>query len=543
MKYFSFKDICVSISLCLIASVSWGQYASGKMNPDTSQAVITDASIPQISYAATITASDMRAHLSILASDAYEGRETGTDGNVKAAAYIRKQLEDRSIQGKGTKDGYYQPVAFTFTKWDELSLQVGDTTYRHLWDYLAFPDKNTSSSSRADEVLFMGYGIHDGRYSDYGKKKVNGKTIIIYDGEPMDEDGNFLISGSQETSLWSDTQNKLVVAKRMGADMVYIIEDNIQKLLSENRRRVLGETVSLGDIINEELPVPNHVYISTDIAKKMMGNQVEKIIDARKKISAGKSSKPIKLKTQIALKLMPTHRVLAGDNVLGFIPGKSKAEEIIVVSAHYDHVGKKGDVVFNGADDNGSGTTTVLEIAEAYKAAHQGGHGPERSILFLWVTGEEKGLLGSEYYASQPIFPLENTVANVNIDMVGRIDNIYKDDPNYIYVIGSDRLSTDLHKINEDMNQKYAQVTLDYTYNSETDPNRYYYRSDHYNFARNGIPAIFFFNGVHDDYHQPSDTIDKIDFNKMEKIGRLIFHTVWELANRPDRIVVDGEVR
>ena len=222
-----------------------------------------------------------------------------------------------------------------------------------------------------------------------------------------------------------------------------------------------------------------------------------------KKISAGKSSKPIKLKTQIALKLIPTHRVLAGDNVLGFIPGKSEAEEIIVVSAHYDHVGKKGDVVFNGADDNGSGTTTVLEIAEAYKAAHQGGHGPERSILFLWVTGEEKGLLGSEYYASQPIFPLENTVANVNIDMVGRIDNIYKDEPNYIYVIGSDRLSTDLHKINEDMNQKYTQVTLDYTYNSETDPNRYYYRSDHYNFARNGIPAIFFFNGVHDDYHQP----------------------------------------
>ncbi len=543
MNHNSIKNICVSVTLCLISSAIWGQYASGKMHPDSSQALIADTSIPRIAYASTITAADMEAHLSILASDAYEGRETGTDGNVKAAAYIRRQLEKRSIEGKGSRDGYYQPVAFTFSKWNEVSLDVRDTTYRHLWDYLAFPDKNVDSNREIDEVIFMGYGIHDGRYTDYGKKKAKGKTIIIYDGEPIDEAGNYLISGTQETSLWSDVQNKLVVAKRMGAEMVFIIEDNIQKLLSENRRRVLGVPVTLGDKTKEVPDVPNHVYISTDIAKRMMGDKVKKVVEERKKISSGKSSKPIKIKTRLVLNLDPDDSVLAGDNVLGFIPGKSKAEEIIVVSAHYDHVGKKGDVVFNGADDNGSGTTTVLEIAEAYKAASDAGDGPERSILFLWVTGEEKGLLGSEYYASKPVFPLENTVANVNIDMVGRIDNIYKDNPNYIYVIGSDRLSTDLHKINEEMNQKYAQIILDYTYNDENDPNRYYYRSDHYNFARNGIPAIFFFNGVHDDYHQPSDTIDKIDFNKMEKIGRLIFHTIWDLANRSDRIEVDGEVR
>jgi len=185
----------------------------------------------------------------------------------------------------------------------------------------------------------------------------------------------------------------------------------------------------------------------------------------------------------------------------------------------------------------------VLELAEAFQKAKEAGNGPSRSILFLWVTGEEKGLLGSEYYAANPIYDLANTVVDVNVDMVGRIDKKYTDNPNYIYVIGSDRLSSDLHKINEEANAKYAGLTLDYTYNSEEDPNRYYFRSDHYNFAKNGVPAIFFFNGVHADYHMASDTVEKINFEKMEKVGRLIFHTTWELANRADRIVVDGEVK
>jgi Zn-dependent M28 family amino/carboxypeptidase len=170
-------------------------------------------------------------------------------------------------------------------------------------------------------------------------------------------------------------------------------------------------------------------------------------------------------------------------------------------------------------------------LAEAFMEAKKAGSGPKRSILFLWVTGEEKGLLGSQYYAENPVYSLEKTIANVNIDMVGRIDDHYIDNPNYIYVIGSDRISPELHKINEEMNQRYAQLILDYKYNDEKDPNRYYFRSDHYNFAKKGIPSIFFFNGVHEDYHRDTDTVDKIHFGKMEKIGRLIFQTVWELAN------------
>jgi Zn-dependent M28 family amino/carboxypeptidase len=234
-------------------------------------------------------------------------------------------------------------------------------------------------------------------------------------------------------------------------------------------------------------------------------------------------------------------RQLVGSNVLGFIEGSDPRlkDEVVVVSAHYDHLGKRGNSIYHGADDNGSGTSTVMEIAQAFALAKQQGQGPRRSVLCLLVSGEEKGLLGSEYYAEHPIFPLEKTVANVNVDMIGRTDKKHDDNPNYIYVIGSNRLSTELHEINEAANAKYANLELDYTFNAKNDPNRFYYRSDHYNFAKKGIPAIFYFSGTHKDYHQPSDTVDKIMFDKMEKIGHLIFYTSWELANRDERIKVN----
>jgi Zn-dependent M28 family amino/carboxypeptidase len=230
-----------------------------------------------------------------------------------------------------------------------------------------------------------------------------------------------------------------------------------------------------------------------------------------------------------------------GANVLGYIEGSDSVlkKEIVVVTAHYDHLGKRGEEIFRGADDDGSGTSGVIEIAEAFAIAKKQGNGPRRSVLCMTVTGEEKGLLGSNYYTHYPIFPLENTVVDINIDMIGRVDEPHKDNPNYIYVIGADRLSSDLHNINERMNANYTKLTLDYTYNAESDPNRYYYRSDHYNFAEKGIPAVFFFNGTHPDYHRTSDTIDKINFEMLAKRTQLAFFTAWEIANRKDRIIVD----
>ncbi len=226
------------------------------------------------------------------------------------------------------------------------------------------------------------------------------------------------------------------------------------------------------------------------------------------------------------------------ENILAFIPGSEKPDEIIVVSAHYDHVGMKNGVVYPGADDDGSGTVAVMEIAKAFQAAKKAGHGPKRSILFLHVTGEEHGLFGSSYYVENPVFPLANTVADLNIDMIGRDDPANRG-KQYVYVIGSEMLSSELKKISEASNTKTVNLELNYKYDDPKDPDRLYYRSDHYNFAKHGIPVAFYFDGIHEDYHKPTDTPDKIDYPLLKKRTELVFATAWELANRPEKIKVD----
>ncbi|MDR6922403.1 MULTISPECIES: M28 family metallopeptidase [Chryseobacterium] len=226
------------------------------------------------------------------------------------------------------------------------------------------------------------------------------------------------------------------------------------------------------------------------------------------------------------------------ENILAFIEGSEKPEEIVVISAHYDHVGTKDGVVYNGADDDGSGTVAVMQIAKAFQEAKKAGKGPKRSILFLHVTGEEHGLFGSDYYTSNPVFPLANTVVDLNIDMIGR------DDPDnrgkqYVYVIGSEMLSSQLKVINEEANTKTNNLELNYKYDDPNDPQQLYYRSDHYNFAKNNVPVAFYFDGIHEDYHRPTDDPDKIDYPLLEKRTQLVFATAWEIANRAERIVVD----
>ena len=228
---------------------------------------------------------------------------------------------------------------------------------------------------------------------------------------------------------------------------------------------------------------------------------------------------------------------VATENVVAIIEGSEKPDEYIVISSHLDHIGIHDGQINNGADDDGSGTVSMLEIAEAFQKAVKDGKSPKRSIVFLHVTGEEKGLLGSKYYTDNPLYPLANTIANLNIDMVGRTDPKRKSsNPDYIYLIGSDRLSTELHELSEEVNKATVNIELDYTFNAHDDPNRFYFRSDHYNFGKNNIPVIFYFNGTHADYHKPTDTVEKIEFDLMKTRAQLIFATAWELANRKNRI-------
>lgn len=230
----------------------------------------------------------------------------------------------------------------------------------------------------------------------------------------------------------------------------------------------------------------------------------------------------------------------ASENVLAYIKGSEKPNEVIIISAHLDHEGIDDDGnIYYGADDDGSGTVALLEMAQAFNQAKKEGNGPKRSILFLHLTAEEEGLHGSRFYVNNPIFPLENTVSNLNIDMIGRVDRSHEENPDYLYLIGADRLSKELHYISEKVNNTFYNLELDYKYNDEHDSNRYYYRSDHYNFASKGIPVIFYFNGEHADYHKITDTPDKINYPLLEKRTRLIFATAWQLANQENRLKLD----
>ena len=227
------------------------------------------------------------------------------------------------------------------------------------------------------------------------------------------------------------------------------------------------------------------------------------------------------------------------ENIWAYIEGTEKPNEVLVISAHYDHVGIKDGEVYNGADDDGSGTVAVIEMAKAFAKAKKQGHGPKRSILFLHVTGEEHGLHGSRYYSENPLFPIANTIADINIDMIGRRDVEHSNTNNYVYVIGADRLSSDLHNAVVTQNEKYIKMALDFKFNDPKDPNHFYERSDHYNFAKHGIPAVFFFNGVHEDYHGKGDEPQKIEYDALTKRTKLAFVVAWDLANRQNRPVVD----
>ena len=227
------------------------------------------------------------------------------------------------------------------------------------------------------------------------------------------------------------------------------------------------------------------------------------------------------------------------ENVLSYIEGTEYPEEVIIISAHLDHLGVVENQIYYGADDDGSGNVALMEMAQAFKIAKENGHGPKRSILFLHLTAEEIGLQGSKYYTENPAFELDKTIANLNIDMIGRVDKYHTNNENYVYLIGSDRLSKELHYLSEKVNDAYTQLELDYKYNDENDSNKYYFRSDHYNFAQNNIPVIFYFNGEHEDYHKATDTPDKINYNLLEKRTKLIFATAWQIANQEHRLEVD----
>ncbi|MDB9889375.1 M28 family peptidase [Flavobacteriaceae bacterium] len=479
-------------------------------------------------FAKTITEAELKEHLYTYASDEFEGRETGEPGQKMAIAYLKEQYVSLGIPAAKGGDDYFQPILLEVRKVPTGQLSMGDISMENGEGFMGF----TSFEGDFDQIVYAGYGIEEGDYSDYTDLEVSGKVVLVKSGEPKDASGHFVLSGSEEASKWSNISEALskrvAVAKEKGAVAVLFFDqanfDRYQRRFSYMKENDSG-SMGIKALAKESMP---SFFLNTDLANKMLAD-----------IATDHQPKVLDLPLSFAVK--SANKEVQSENVVAFLKGSELPEEYIVISSHLDHVGvnSKGEI-HNGADDDGSGTVALLEIAEAFKTAADKGKGPKRSIVFLHVTGEEKGLLGSQYYTDvDPIFPLANTVANLNIDMVGRIDPKREGDRNYVYLIGSDKLSTELHELSEAVNDKYTKVTLDYTYNDENDPNRFYYRSDHYNFAKNNIPIIFYFNGTHDDYHKPGDTPDKINYDLLENRSRLVFFTAWELANRANRITVD----
>jgi len=497
-------------------------------------------------FGATITPEDMKFLIDTLASDAMAGRETGTEGQRKAADFIAEQFKAMGLPPVADRNTYFQYIYLKRESWADLSLTVEGTTYSARKDYLVYPAYNNHlPGANIKEVVFVGYGIEEGKINHYANTDVRGKAVIMYDGEPVDDQGRSLLTGTEARTTWTlDWTRKVKLAAQKGASFVFIITPSLAETSRLNRRMLSswGWTPSSPQAQPLYVGLVNSMIISQDVANAFFGKKADK---AAQVYATAKNTfnafKPTRIKTDVEVRMSKDVKTLEGSNVIGFIEGTDPVlkNEYVIITAHYDHLGASGDVIYNGADDNASGTAGVIEIAQAFAKAKAAGVGPKRSVVCMLVSGEEKGLLGSKFYVEFPIFPLQNTVANINIDMIGRVDNRHANNPDYIYVIGSNRLSTELHEINEFANAMHTQMNLDYKYNDPKDPNRFYERSDHYNFAERGIPAIFYFNGTHADYHKPTDTADKIDHRAAAKRAQLAFYTAWDLANRPYRIQVD----
>ena len=493
-------------ALVLCTMAAWAQKgpANGQPTPENTL---------NARYAQSITARSLRGYLSVLASDSLEGRETGQRGQKMAANYIKEHFKANGltpISDKSTGEGYYQRFTLEQRALEDAYLKVGK-----------------QMAKMGEEMLFWG--------SAPSSKETKIKVQFIGNGQDLGEDANLdgkAIFAVAPGNAWRKVYNENPNAKVL----IFVNQDSqeaFERYVGRMKNYIMRPRLGFAKEEGAGSQGPTLFFVSPNFASKVLNKSFEEL----KAISGAEAMamKPIKMK----FKVTETRTAIETENVLGFLEGTDKKDEVIVVTSHYDHLGKTDTEIFNGADDDGSGTSGVMALAAAFGQAKADGNGPRRSILFMTVTGEEKGLLGSEYYTDNPLIPLENTVTNLNIDMIGRLDEEHLESPDYVYVIGSDKLSTELHELSEAVNEQYTQLDLDYRYNDENDPNRYYYRSDHYNFAKNNIPVIFYFNGTHPDYHQSTDTIEKIEFDKMTKITRLVFYTAWELANRDNRVVVD----
>jgi hypothetical protein len=483
--------ICVSLFLAFLSFNCIGQANLKKAIP----------------YANILSPEELKKQLTIIAGPEMEGRETATEGQRKAAAYIETRMKEIGLlPAAGDKYQISYPVYRDSVI--DAGITVDSVSFKWNKDFTA-PPTNFNSRMGFSEVDFI--DLEDSLWKA-GKIDVSGKPVIFRLTKTDDK-------AKKITALINGLMRK-------GAAAALIIDSITAKDTID-----LPGDMSIRPALSRQLI--NHYVISPQVAEKIFENGFDS------------SKLPYRIyKADVQLDYTDTAIQIESSNVIGYIEGSSKKDEFVVISAHYDHMGKKDSLIWYGADDDGTGTATILTLAKAFAQAKAEGHGPARSIVFIAFSGEEKGLWGSKVYTANPLFPFDKTTANLNIDMIGRIDSphIKNSKLNYVYLVGDHKLSSELPVIAKAANV-YTQLELNAKYNDSKDSEKIYTRSDHYNFAKNGVPVIFFYDGGHPDYHRVTDTVDKIDFELMSKRAKLVFYTAWEMANRKTMLLRDKSLK
>jgi len=505
------KSIALA-TLALGVMPAFGQTAASlevipkKMNPEP--------------FAKTITVADLKTKLYTVASADMQGRETATEGQRKAAAFIESYFKSLGLK-PGNGDKYQLEYPVYADKLEHAEVAVGDSSYQVNQDFSVVYSLNHNSTDYFSEVMYVPLAAAPAggtRPDPFTGLDVKGKLVML--------------SGMGSGNGLRNLRPFLAQAQQSGAAAILFIQSDFPRNNTTGAQRA-----NMYVNLFKASEGPNFYMVSENIARNILGPSFDSAKAGT--LTAGIHSANVKLDFQKSTEIRHSTDVLA------VLPGTDKADEYVFVTGHYDHLGMHDGKIWFGADDDGSGTCAVLQIAKAFVAAAAAGKGPRRTMVFMTVSGEEEGLWGSAYYTNHPVFPLAKTSVDLNIDMIGRIDpsRKYGDSTNYVYIIGDDKLSSDLAPITEAVNKQYTHLELDRKFNDLKDPNRFYYRSDHFNFASKGVPIIFYFNGTHADYHQPTDTPDKIDFDLYARRAVLVFYTAWNMANREDMLKRDTPLK
>lgn len=449
-------------------------------------------------------------YLKVLTADSLTGRFTGTPGQQKAAAYIKNHFQNNNIEPL-FKSGYYQPFVIAKLK-PSGQLFVNNDTLEYFNDYVSF-DQDVTTSFSNKEILYVSNDIKDPKTVD-----VKDKFILLTEKEVEDFDNATL------RKLFNHYKKESAAGIIFSTSTFSAIKDEMKNELTRQR-------YTLMDNLARELDFPLF-FVKQKFIQSLMfeSKRWEKKFNKNKKIKT-----PLTLGTLSGV-INPMIKTIHTENTGGLIKGKNYStdnRDHIVIMGHFDHLGIKEGDIYRGADDNASGIASIMELARLFGLAKKEGFEFERSIVFLAVSAEEIGLLGSEFYTLNPALPLNKANAVLNIDMVGR-ENIDTLDKFSLYLIGADKINRELHEVNDKINNKYTHLYFDYKYNDEDHPMRLYYRSDHYNFVKHEVPSVFYFGGFHEDYHKPSDTVDKINLEKLETVSKLFFLTAWEIATNPN---------